>query len=54
MPLYEATVYLSMLGVLFGLYKGDRGWGRTLLGVSMVLLIVQLLLFAPQLFPGVF
>ena len=54
MPLYEATVYLSMLAVLLGLYKGDTSWGRTLLGVSMVLLIVQLLLFAPQLFPGVF
>ena len=54
MPLYEATVYLAMLGVLFGLYKGDLDWGRTLLGVSMVLLIVQLLLFAPDLFPSLF
>jgi hypothetical protein len=54
MPLYEATVYLSMLGALLGLYKGDTSWGRTLLGVSMVLLIAQLLLFAPQLFPGLF
>jgi hypothetical protein len=54
MPLHEATVYLSMLGVLFGLYKGDTSWGRTLMGVSMVLLIVQLLLFAPRLFPSFF
>jgi hypothetical protein len=54
MPLYEATVYLSILGVLFGLYKGDREWGRMLLGVSMVLLIAQLLMFAPELFPSWF
>ena len=54
MPLHEATVYLAILGVLFGLYKGDRDWGRTLMGVSLVLLIVQLLLFAPELFPGLF
>ena len=54
MPLHEATVYLAMLGVLFGLYKNDRGWGSKLLGVSLVGLIVQLLLFAPELFPSFF
>lgn len=54
MPLHEATVYLAMLGVLFGLYKGDREWGSKVLGVSLVALIVQLLLFAPDLFPSFF
>lgn len=50
----EAGVYLSMLGVLLGLYRGDKGWGRTLAFVSLVALGVQLVLFAPQLFPDMF
>lgn len=50
----EAAVYAAMLGVLFGLYKGDRGWGRMVSGVSVVLLIGLLLLFAPELFPDYF
>jgi hypothetical protein len=50
----EALVYLAMVGVLLGLYKGDRNWGRTLLGVSMTALIGLLLLFAPVLFPNLF
>jgi hypothetical protein len=50
----EALVYLSMVGVLLGLYKGDKGWGRTLLFVSLVALGVLLVLFAPELFPGMF
>lgn len=54
MPLAEAAVYLAMIGVLLGLYKGDKGWGRTLLFVSLVVLGVLLVLFAPELFPGYF
>ena len=50
----EALVYLAMVGVLLGLYKGDRNWGRTLLGVSLTGLIGLLLLYAPVLFPGMF
>jgi hypothetical protein len=50
----QAVVYLSMLGVLLGLYKGDKGWGRTVLFVSLVVLGVLLVMFAPQLFPGMF
>ena len=50
----EAAVYLAMLAVLFGLYKGDKGWGRTLLGVSLVVLGVLLIMFAPELFPSFF
>jgi hypothetical protein len=50
----EAAVYLAMLAVLFGLYKGDTGWGRTLIGVSLVVLGVLLILFAPDLFPSFF
>ena len=50
----EALVYLTMLGVLLGLYKGDKGWGRTLLFLSIVALGVLLVLFAPELFPTMF
>lgn len=50
----QAAVYLSMIGVLLGLYKGDKGWGRTLLFVSLVVLGVLLVMFAPDLFPGMF
>jgi hypothetical protein len=50
----EALVYLVMVGVLLGLYKGDRNWGRTLLWVSFVTLCALLLMFAPVLFPGLF
>ena len=50
----QGVVYLSMLGVLLGLYKGDKGWGRTLLFVSLVVLGVLLVLFAPELFPSMF
>lgn len=50
----EMAVYAAMLGVLFGLYKGDRAWGRTVLWVSFVVLCALLLLFAPVLFPGAF
>jgi hypothetical protein len=50
----EAAVYAAALGVLFGLYKGDRGWGRTMCGVSFVVLIGLLLMFAPELFPEYF
>lgn len=50
----EAAIYAAMLGVLFGLYKGDRGWGRTLLWSSVVVLIGLLLLYAPELFPEYF
>ena len=54
MPLHEATVYLSMVCVLFGLYKGDKGWGRSLLGISFLLLVVQLVMYADKLCPDVF
>jgi hypothetical protein len=50
----EALAYLTMLGVLLGLYKGDKGWGRTLLFTSLVALGVLLVLFAPDLFPNMF
>ena len=50
----EAAVYAAMLGVLFGLYKGDRAWGRTMLWISFVALCGLLLLFAPELFPEYF
>jgi hypothetical protein len=50
----QAVVYLLMIGVLLGLYKGDKGWGRTVLFVSLVFLGVMLVMFAPQLFPGMF
>ena len=50
----QAAVYLAMVGVLLGLYKGDKGWGRTLLFISLVVLGVLLVLFAPELFPGMF
>ena len=50
----EMAVYAAMLGVLFGLYKGDRAWGRTLLWVSFVVLCGLLLVFAPVLFPSAF
>ena len=43
-----------MLGVLLGLYKGDKGWGRTLAFISLVVLGVLLVMFAPQLFPSLF
>jgi hypothetical protein len=54
MSALEAAVYLSMVGVLLGLYKGDKGWGRTLLFLSLVVLGVLLVLFAPELFPSLF
>lgn len=50
----EAAIYAAMLGVLFGLYKGDRAWGRTLLWSAVVVLIGLLLLYAPELFPEYF
>ena len=50
----QGLVYLSMLGVLLGLYKGDKGWGRNLLFVSLVVLGVLLVMFAPELFPSLF
>ena len=50
----QAVVYLAMIGVLLGLYKGDKGWGRTLLFVALVVLGVLLVLFAPELFPSFF
>ena len=50
----QGLVYLTMIGVLLGLYKGDKGWGRTLLFVSLVGLGVLLVLFAPELFPSLF
>ena len=50
----EAGVYASMLGVLFGLYKGDKGWGRWLAFFSLIVLVAQLVMYAPQLFPDLF
>ena len=50
----EALVYLAMVGVLLGLYKGDRNWGRSLLWISFAGLCGLLLMFAPVLFPGLF
>ena len=50
----QAACYAAILGVLFGLYKGDRAWGRMVSGVSFVLLIGLFLLFAPELFPSYF
>jgi hypothetical protein len=50
----QALVYLAMVGVLLGLYKGDRGWGRTLAFWSMIALGGLLVVFAPDLFPSLF
>ena len=50
----QAAVYAAALGVLFGLYKGDRAWGRMVSGISFVLLIGLLLMFASELFPSYF
>lgn len=50
----QAAVYAAILLVLFGLYKGDRAWGRMITGMALVLLIGLLLLYAPELFPNYF
>lgn len=50
----EGLVYLAMVGVLLGLYKGDRGWGRTLAFWSMIALGALLVVFASDLFPSLF
>jgi hypothetical protein len=39
-----------MVGVLLGLYKGDRGWGRTVLWISLIGLGVMLVLFRGEIF----
>jgi hypothetical protein len=46
----QALVYLLMLGVLLGLYKGDKGWGRGVLWVSLVGLGVLLVIYRGELF----
>jgi hypothetical protein len=39
-----------MVGVLLGLYKGDKGWGRTLLWLSLVVLGVLLVVYRGEIF----
>jgi len=39
-----------MLGVLLGLYKGDKGWGRTVLWLSLIALGVLLVVFRGEIF----
>ena len=46
----QAVVYLAMVGVLLGLYKGDKGWGRGVLWVSLIALGVMLVLFRGEIF----
>ena len=46
----QALVYLAMVGVLLGLYKGDKGWGRGVLWVSLIALGVMLVLFRGEIF----
>ena len=46
----QAVVYLAMVGVLLGLYKGDKGWGRGVLWVSLISLGVMLVLFRGEIF----
>lgn len=46
----QAIVYLAMVGVLLGLYKGDKGWGRGVLWVSLVALGVLLVLYRGEIF----
>ena len=48
--LLQAVVYLSMVGVLLGLYKGDKGWGRTVLWLSLIALGVLLVVFRGEIF----
>ena len=50
----QPFVYLAMVGVLLGLYKGDKGWGRGLAFWSLLALGVLLVLYAPELFPDLF
>ena len=46
----QAVVYLAMVGVLLGLYKGDKGWGRGVLWLSLVVLGVLLVLYRGEIF----
>ena len=46
----QAVVYLAMVGVLLGLYKGDKGWGRGVLWLSLVALGVLLVLYRGEIF----
>ena len=46
----QALVYLAMVGVLLGLYKGDKGWGRGVLWLSLITLGVLLVLFRGEIF----
>jgi hypothetical protein len=46
----QGVVYLLMLFVLLGLYKGDKGWGRTVLWLSLFALAVMLFMNGPEIF----
>ena len=46
----QAVVYLAMVGVLLGLYKGDKGWGRGVLWLSLVALGVLLVIYRGEIF----
>ncbi len=46
----EPVIFMSALGVLIGLYQGHKGWGRTLLWLSLLTLFVLMVRFGPDIF----